>query len=523
VHERTAIADEVIALTQTGVEATLALEPLALRALDALEVGDVGTASLFVDRYVRLAEVVRGVRPMAIADLLRAMRALLHGDLGGAERLLERALERRPPSDLNNAAIYAAMQRFLMHRERGRLAEVEPALSALARQLPHVPLWPLALAVVHADDGHLDQARRELAAVAGDRFADLRVDCNWLPTLVLAAEVASAVGDRERAALVYDLLAPYADRWAVFGIAIACMGAVDHSLGLLASTLGRHEDAALHLDRALAAYVRTGAAVLQARAQVARARAASAAGDTALASRCRTEAKRAAETLGLRWLAEAAEEPTEPAGAAGVPTRRAAAAPGRATLRREGDYWTLAYGDGVVRLKDTKGVHYLATLVANPGRDFHVLELAAGDAPDAAASGADAVAAGLRAGDLGDAGELLDPAARRAYQRRAAELREELDEAESFHDAGRAERARHELEFLAGELARGVGLGGRDRKAASAAERARQNVSRAILVVVRKIAADLPALGEHLQATVRTGVFCSYTPDGRVAIAWNVA
>ena len=64
-------------------------------------------------------------------------------------------------------------------------------------------------------------------------------------------------------------------------------------------------------------------------------------------------------------------------------------------------------------------------------------------------------------------------------------------------------------------------MGGRSRKAASAAERARVNVSRTIGAVVKKIAASSPALGQHLNTTVRTGYFCSYTPDTRVAISWQ--
>jgi hypothetical protein len=29
-------------------------------------------------------------------------------------------------------------------------------------------------------------------------------------------------------------------------------------------------------------------------------------------------------------------------------------------------------------------------------------------------------------------------------------------------------------------------------------------------------------LGRHLEATVRTGLFCRYEPDARVAVPWNV-
>jgi hypothetical protein len=44
---------------------------------------------------------------------------------------------------------------------------------------------------------------------------------------------------------------------------------------------------------------------------------------------------------------------------------------------REGDFWTVTYEGRLVRLRDTKGMHYLAQLLRHPGRQFHVWELAA--------------------------------------------------------------------------------------------------------------------------------------------------
>jgi hypothetical protein len=123
--------------------------------------------------------------------------------------------------------------------------------------------------------------------------------------------------------------------------------------------------------------------------------------------------------------------------------------------------------------------------------------------------------------DLGDAGALLDAAAKAAYQARLAELRAELEEAEGCNDPARAANARAGREWLVAELARAVGLGGRDRRAASHAERARLNATRAIRAAMANLARADPALGRHLAATIRTGRYCSYTPDPRVPIAWE--
>ena len=90
------------------------------------------------------------------------------------------------------------------------------------------------------------------------------------------------------------------------------------------------------------------------------------------------------------------------------------------------------------------------------------------------------------------------------------ELRAQLEQARDWADDERAARAQQELDFIAHELARALGLGGRDRPTASQAERARQNVGRAVHKAVRQIVAALPELGAHLERAVSTGAFCSY-------------
>ena len=46
-----------------------------------------------------------------------------------------------------------------------------------------------------------------------------------------------------------------------------------------------------------------------------------------------------------------------------------------AIFRREGDSWELGYGGAEVRLKDSKGLRYIAHLLRHPGRGFPATEL----------------------------------------------------------------------------------------------------------------------------------------------------
>jgi tetratricopeptide (TPR) repeat protein len=190
---------------------------------------------------------------------------------------------------------------------------------------------------------------------------------------------------------------------------------------------------------------------------------------------------------------------------------------------REGEYWTVVFDGRVSRLRDAKGLRYLDHLLRRPGEEVHALALVAAvdaPAPDRRASAA-AVAEGLAVAGLGDAGPVVDGAALAAYRRRFDELREELAEADAFADGERASRAQDELDALAEQLTAGVGLGGRARRAGSAAERARLAVTKAIRSSLRKLYEVDPALANHLDGAVRTGTFCVYRPAPGFDVVWR--
>ena len=208
----------------------------------------------------------------------------------------------------------------------------------------------------------------------------------------------------------------------------------------------------------------------------------------------------------------------------------------RGLLRKEGEYWTVGYGGRVFRLKDTKGLAYLAQLLRSPGTDVHALDLV-GDTADHSESREDEAnqfaaalpqsdeeleSAGIHVGGLGDAGEVLDEPAKAAYRRRLAELRAEVAEAKRLDQFARAEQAEEEIEALLAELSRAVGLGGRDRRAASAAERTRQSVSRGLKTVMKRIAEQEPTLGALFTRCIKTGTYCSYNPESGFSTTWEV-
>ena len=190
-------------------------------------------------------------------------------------------------------------------------------------------------------------------------------------------------------------------------------------------------------------------------------------------------------------------------------------------FRREGDYWTVIFDESTVRVRDVKGMHYLARLLADPEREYHVLDLVA--AETGSMTDLDrGHAAGLPRSALGDAGEMLDPQAKDAYRRRLAEIDDDIEQAQATGDSERAAQADTERDFLLRELSRAVGLSGRDRRAASASERARAGVTRAVRQAIARITEHHHQLGEHLSRTIRTGTYCSYMPDPRAAANWHI-
>jgi hypothetical protein len=119
--------------------------------------------------------------------------------------------------------------------------------------------------------------------------------------------------------------------------------------------------------------------------------------------------------------------------------------------------------------------------------------------------------AGACSGTCAGRGGVLDARALAEYRRRLAELDDDLAEAERWNDTERASRARTERDFLLRELTSATGIHGHPRRLGSETERARVNVTRAIRSAIDRIRTHNPAAAAHLDQTVRTGTYCSYT------------
>jgi tetratricopeptide (TPR) repeat protein len=326
-------------------------------------------------------------------------------------------------------------------------------------------------------------------------------DLRRAPLLDAQVEIELAAGELDRARSAAAELEQVATR---FGSKALVAGAA-LAAGRVSLAAGEPAEAARHLEAAVLGWQDVGAPFETASARVDLARAHRALGN---------ENRAVMEDSAARAHFERIAAEAEPTGAPPAPAEAAVN-----VFRREGDYWTIVFDGQTTRVRDLMGIRYLARLLAVPGRELHVLDLVASE-HGGGVPGDRAAEPSLTFASSDDAGVMLDARAKEAYRRRLVDVDDDIDDARAMGDPERAAQAEVERELLIAELSRAVGLGGRDRRAGSASERARASVTRALRQAMARIGADHPSLGEHLDHAVHTGTYCAYVPDPRAPVAW---
>ena len=502
-----------------GLPISVEAQELCLRSNDAelgmqirlwrisllLELDDPVRADEEIAAFGRIARRLGQPRMLVFDPLHRALAAQLRGDFVAAEALTTEAFVQAQKIPGSIAPMVVDAQMCFVRRMQGRQADIEPYVRRNADRLPEIPRWRCGLALILAELGRTDEARRELEHLGAADFEDIPRDALWLVSMSLLAELCTLLHDRPRARRLYELLVPYDGR-NVVSMGGSYLGPVARYLGLLAMTIGEDERALGHLEAARSAADRMGSRPIVVLTAL----------DTAevLVRRDRPGDAQRARTLVRRVADDAAQVPMEGLIArakallerldeAGRPAHKAAGGRTlRAALRREQDVWLLDYEGRSVWLRDAKGLHHLAALFESPGTPIASVSLARGlvgsDAPQAAAHG--------------------------PHRAQAIELREELAEARAFNDPERVAQARQELEALAAAVAEAddEGRATADQATDADGERARVNVTRAIKAAVVRIAEHEPELGHLLRGTVRTGSSCAYQPDPAMPLHWEV-
>jgi hypothetical protein len=462
-----------------------------------MELGDFDAANAHVDRVVELAAGDAHPHHRWRVPAFGVLRELWTADLADTREHIEEVRRVGEACGDANAAMCHSYQLARWIELTGNEDEAEAVASALSRVFGGSEAGEQLAALVHAQFllalgwrergvAAVDRDTLSAAFESGDRTARLG-----------AARWARAAGDAELGRHLVDALSDEADMFTGDGVIGMCWRApVAFVVAIAAHAAGELADAAQWAEQAVALARKAGGVSAEAEAHALAATIAHERKDTKAANASRRRAEELAKAHGLGGVLRRLDEeldrsptpqPTEP---------ETGAAP---RFENEGDVWRIDWRGRCVRVKATKGIAVLAHLVRHPGVSIHVLDLTHLDRAQ-------------KPVDAGGAGELLDADARTAYRKRAAELQEEIDEAQANHDLGRLEKLRTELAFLEAELTRGTSLGGRSRRSADAEERARQAVRKQIRTALDRLAESYPELARYLDRATQTGRTCTFEP-----------
>lgn len=204
--------------------------------------GDLAMADELFEEYCRPVVQLRQPKWECWLDVFGALRSLIAADLEAAEKSLLRAQQVGERFGWGREGLYGVAM-FLIRREHGRLGDLAPVVQAAVRMNPAEAFWRPGLAVLFAEMGRLDDARREYEAVLAEESAGLSAGGAWELNLGLLTEACAALGDTARAPWFLEQLLPCRGRLLVFLLSAVCLGPADRLLGMMASMAGRADDA----------------------------------------------------------------------------------------------------------------------------------------------------------------------------------------------------------------------------------------------------------------------------------------
>ena len=264
--ERVANTAELMALAEQLGDPLVMSRALWLRYRAVLESGDVEEAH----RYSGLSERLNAELGQPSLRWLDAWNrdglVLLAGRVAEAGHLVQEASDLGRESGQPDAELFATVQLFQVRFEQGRLEDMEGAVNRLVAEVPGFPLLGAIQAVLSWELGREAEARAVFEDLAADDFSLVPLNLYWLRTMTEMAVVCAGLGDAGRAAVLFDLLSPHADQLVVALRLIT--GTVTHYLGLLASTMGRFDEADAQFRAAEATHRRIGAPTWLARTQL---------------------------------------------------------------------------------------------------------------------------------------------------------------------------------------------------------------------------------------------------------------
>ena len=254
------LADELVRVAERARLTEVLLEGLELRALANFELGDVTAFDTDLDRLAQLGRDLSRRRTLAQVAQWRATRAMTEGRFGDATRFADAVLDHA--GEIDSFRMGHTLQLAAIDRLQSASAHSLDAVAELVAAYPWFAVGSIFHALLLAEAGQIDDARCRY-----DQFVSLGIEAvphDWTRTLVLVAlaELCQHFHDAMFAGAVYGALAPYSGYLVVATSGTSCEGAVDHFLGMLATTAGSTDTAQQHFGAAIALEERIGATAL---------------------------------------------------------------------------------------------------------------------------------------------------------------------------------------------------------------------------------------------------------------------
>ena len=266
--ERIAVDQEMVHVAEQAQKRELAMAGRTWQIVNAFEMGDVVAVKRELDAAAQLAEDLRQPFYLWWHTTFRTMQALLEGHFEEAESLARQALDIGQRVRDPAAVLVFACQTFLVLRERGRLHQVKGLAKDLVEQFPFAPGGRCVLALLYTETGRAPEARALVNDLARDGFDSLSADPGWLIALAILADTCAELRDAEHAAILYDMIKPFAGRVIIGGFfGGLSWGSASRTLGTLATTMQKWGDAGRHFEQALEVNARIGATPWLARTQ----------------------------------------------------------------------------------------------------------------------------------------------------------------------------------------------------------------------------------------------------------------
>jgi tetratricopeptide (TPR) repeat protein len=267
----------------------------------AMEQGDVDEAGRVLDAWERVAVEIGQPVLRWNACWARGACVLFAGRVAEAEALATESLRLAEATGQPDVDVFRLYQLYGIRYEQDRLGELRQLLSDAITHNRGMAASVAALALLECELDEPDLARARLEAMGN--LAGVRIDLTWPFNMACLAAVIAYLGDTARAETVYKALAPYPGR--VAGVGTTWFGSVSHYLGLLATTLGRYDEAESHFAAAQSMHERIGAPAWLARSRLEWARmllARSQTGDVQQARELLAKALATARQLGLAGI-----------------------------------------------------------------------------------------------------------------------------------------------------------------------------------------------------------------------------